>query len=94
MLARRLCNICTQYYLYSRIDKDGSVITNKCPAFPDGMPDNILSSEFLHFEKHPDQKNDIVFEFDNSGSPDVLERSKNLLENFKKKYELQKNETI
>jgi len=33
-----------------------------CPAFPDGIPVNILIGEFDHTVKHPDQKNNIIFE--------------------------------
>ncbi len=33
-----------------------------CAAFPDGIPADILTGEFDHTEKHPDQDNDIVFE--------------------------------
>jgi len=35
-----------------------------CKAFPenDGIPTEILTGEFDHTVKHPDQKNDIVFE--------------------------------
>ena len=34
-----------------------------CDAFPDdGIPDDILFGEFDHTAKHPQQKNDIVFE--------------------------------
>jgi len=32
-----------------------------CPAFPQGVPDEILSGENKHTEKHPDQKGDLVF---------------------------------
>ena len=33
-----------------------------CKAFPDGIPKDILTGEFDHRKKHPDQKNDILFE--------------------------------
>ena len=33
-----------------------------CKAFPEGIPEDILTGEFDHTEKHPGQKNDIVFE--------------------------------
>lgn len=33
-----------------------------CNAFPDKIPDDILTGEFDHTVKHPLQMNDIVFE--------------------------------
>jgi hypothetical protein len=33
-----------------------------CKAFADGIPENILTGEFDHTKKHPDQDNDILFE--------------------------------
>ena len=33
-----------------------------CKAFPEGIPEDILSDEFEHIKKHPKQKNDILFE--------------------------------
>jgi hypothetical protein len=33
-----------------------------CKAFPKGIPSKILTGEFDHTKKHPDQKNNIVFE--------------------------------
>lgn len=33
-----------------------------CKAFPNGISFDITSGEFDHTVKHPDQKNDIVFE--------------------------------
>ena len=33
-----------------------------CRAFSDGILGDILSGKFDHSEKHPDQKNDIIFE--------------------------------
>ncbi|GEM_PF-3939170 len=34
-----------------------------CAAFPDGpVPDDIFMGEFDHTKRHPDQKNDIVYE--------------------------------
>ncbi len=35
-----------------------------CTAFPERIPQEILSGEFDHTTKHPDQTNDIVFEED------------------------------
>ncbi|MDE0561808.1 hypothetical protein OU792_17560 [Algoriphagus sp. NF] len=35
-----------------------------CDAFPDGIPDEIISGENKHKEPLPDQENDIVFELD------------------------------
>jgi len=39
-------------------------ICNKivCKAFPNGIPENILIGEFNHTKKHPEQKNNILFE--------------------------------
>ncbi len=34
----------------------------ECKAFPEGIPNNILSGRFSHVKKHPDQDNDITFE--------------------------------
>jgi len=102
----KLCDICTRYYsdLYMKIastipvNKDFGYTpfkelckAMKCHAFPDGIPEDILRSKFIHFEKHPLQKNDIVFEFSSSDVPDVLKEIKYLLEDFKEKYKLQKN---
>ena len=33
-----------------------------CKAFPEGIPEKILTGEFDHTKKHPEQKNDILFE--------------------------------
>ena len=46
-----LCNNCKQYTGYAN-----------CKAFPEGIPDDILTGEFDHTKKHPEQKNDILFE--------------------------------
>jgi len=35
---------------------------NNCSAFLEGIPEKILTGEFNHTKKHPDQKNDILFE--------------------------------
>ena len=35
---------------------------DKCRAFPDGIPRNILNGNFDHSEKHPEQKNDVLYE--------------------------------
>lgn len=48
-----ICMFCKHLYL----DK-----TRKCKAFPDGIPEDILTGEFDHTKKYPGQKNDIVFE--------------------------------
>jgi len=34
----------------------------KCEAFPKGIPNDILAGKFNHTKKHPDQKNDILFD--------------------------------
>jgi hypothetical protein len=33
-----------------------------CKAFLSGIPENILTGEFDHTKKHPEQDNDILFE--------------------------------
>lgn len=33
-----------------------------CSAFPDGIPEKILTGEFDHSKKYPGQGNDIVFD--------------------------------
>lgn len=33
-----------------------------CAAFPDGIPEDILTEKIQHNKPLPDQKNDIVFE--------------------------------
>ena len=33
-----------------------------CKAFPDGIPEDILTGKFNHTKKHPEQKNNILFE--------------------------------
>ena len=33
-----------------------------CAAFPDGIPEDILSGDFDHTKKHTDQDNDIIYE--------------------------------
>ena len=53
----------------------------KCKAFPDGRPEDICDGNFLHFEKHPSQKNDIVFEGERNGE---------LYEIFKSEYDEKK----
>jgi len=35
---------------------------SECVAFPDGIPEDILTGDFDHTKKHPNQTNDIVFE--------------------------------
>ena len=44
------CMVCKNY-----IDK------KNCKAFPNGIPEEILTGEFDHTKKHPEQKNDILF---------------------------------
>jgi len=34
----------------------------KCTAFPEGIPEDILTGKFNHIKKHPEQKNNILFE--------------------------------
>jgi len=37
-------------------------VDETCKAFPDGIPKEILTGEFKHTKKHPEQDNDIVRE--------------------------------
>lgn len=54
-----ICHECA--HLESWIDNEDSV--SRCPAFPEGIPDEVWDGvEFLHIERHPDQKGDTVFE--------------------------------
>ena len=46
-----LCNKCKNY-LYDK----------NCKAFPEGIPDNILTGEFDHIKRYPGQDNNILFE--------------------------------
>jgi len=48
-----LCRKC-QYFNYDKLS---------CRAFPEdeSIPDEILSMNFKHTVRHPDQKNDVVF---------------------------------
>jgi hypothetical protein len=36
----------------------------KCPAFPEGIPNDILSNEFIHNKKHPEQQGALLFDDD------------------------------
>ena len=104
-IAPIMCEICTRFYsdLYAKTvrtipkGKNGykpfeeRFKAMKCQAFPDGIPEDIILSEFLHFEKHPLQKNDILFELNNSEYPDIQEGRLYLLEDFKEEYEKNKN---
>ena len=54
-----LCDCCKNYICF---DKQSH--SYKCTAFPDKIPQEIVcTDDFLHFEKYPSQKTDIVFEF-------------------------------
>jgi hypothetical protein len=39
---------------------------NMCPAFPEGIPEPILTNEVLHNKPTPEQKGSFVFEEDRS----------------------------
>lgn len=42
---------------------EATPVSVDCPAFsPNGIPEEILIGEFVHDKKHPDQKNEILFE--------------------------------
>jgi hypothetical protein len=34
----------------------------RCLAFPDEIPDEVFSGDFIHNKKHPKQKNIVLFE--------------------------------
>lgn len=46
---------------------------NTCKAFPDGIPEEILSGQFDHSEKWPDQENNILFDPSERNVLDMLE---------------------
>ena len=52
------CNTC----MHNFRDLESKKI--RCAAFPDGIPREILFRDFDHTKKHPDQKNEIVYEID------------------------------
>lgn len=33
-----------------------------CKAFPGGIPMDIITNEFVHTKRHPQQKNDVTFQ--------------------------------
>lgn len=37
-------------------------IWNRCKAFPEGIPYEIISGEFDHVVKHPEQTGDYIYE--------------------------------
>lgn len=59
MNERLQCAVCA--HLVS--NKDGLVYI--CEAFPKGIPEDIITGLFMHTKKHPEQKNDVVFEHEN-----------------------------
>lgn len=46
----------------SNLDRDNLQIGLYCKAFPEGIPEEILSGENSHTEPLPKQENKIVFE--------------------------------
>ena len=50
-----ICVKCKHYHFY------GSEKIS-CDAFPKGIPNKIIMTDFIHTKKWPWQKNDIVFE--------------------------------
>lgn len=60
------CMLCVHYELRSQ-----------CKAFPDGIPDDIINSYFIHTIKHPQQKNDLIFE--RANIPDHVDDPEGLL---------------
>ena len=62
ILDKDLLNTLTSGQCYYCKNRDRNKITNSCIAFPNGIPENILSGEFDHTKKHPSQSNDILFE--------------------------------
>ena len=88
-----LCNYCkhTTGWIDCKPDEEGWIGSKlTCTAFPEGRPDDIALDEFLHFEKHPEQKNDIVFEHEENftQTPPVP------FEFYKNAYETQKIEQL
>jgi len=65
-----LCDFCKHAYPYEEWEEDEYGISiPRCPAFPDGIPDEVYTTgqgfyenEFPHYKKHPNQKTDIIFE--------------------------------
>lgn len=59
---------------YIGIINDGDETTERpaCRAFRDGIPDSIAYGTNKHLRKHPDQKNDFVYEKDPAASEDEL----------------------
>ncbi len=45
------CTVCKHYYMSLR-----------CDAFPDGIPEDIITGDFDHSTAHTIQDNDLVFE--------------------------------
>ena len=52
-----LCKFCKNRFKY----KTGGAFF-ACDAFPEGIPKDVLNRDINHTKKHPDQKNDILFE--------------------------------
>jgi hypothetical protein len=70
----KLCDICKHY---------NGDDTGTCKAFPEEIPSDIISCEFLHFEKHPDQADDTTFDLVEDASDDVVEAYDSFLEIYK-----------
>ncbi len=51
-----LCPAC------KHLDINTETLAFECAAFPEGIPEEILSGEFIHTKKHPKQNNEILFE--------------------------------
>ena len=74
MIAPSLCDICKNY---------GG---RTCKAFPEGnIPDEFFDLKH-HFEKHPSQKNDILFELDVKKAEGVRTMNMKLLQLFIDEY--------
>ena len=54
MIKIKSCLMCKNYAKRKIVDQ--------CSAFPKGIPFAIVSTEFVHIKKYPNQENDIVFE--------------------------------
>jgi hypothetical protein len=76
-----LCECCKHFY--DGLGTENWTGGHTCPAFPDGIPEDILLNEFLHSEKHPEQGNDILFEADDEIDSYRMSEQMQILDYFK-----------